>query len=581
MSPESGSPAGFGLVTIAAGLLLLTLAAAGVPAALAGHPFAIAAGVLLVVVGAVLQRRTLLTLQRQARAALARVDTVTRREQASEQLRRRLIDAAGDAVFVHDLNGSILDVNEAACESLGYGRAELLQMRVGDFENQDVPGTLTERWSALRERDVLTLDGLNRRKDGTTFPVEARLSILQDDPPQVLVLVRDVTTRAQLELQLRQAQKMQAVGRLAGGVAHDFNSLLTTIRGHADLLLRDCEPETSEYSALIEIMKAAERAAALTRQLLAFTRQQVFKPEVLDLNVVIGELEPMLHRLLGESTSLATNLNATGLIRADRVQLEQVLLNLVMNARDAMPDGGTLSIETHDEHVDEVDSVAQPWMRRGAFTAFVVRDSGTGMDEEVIARAFEPFFTTKSKGMATGLGLSTAYGIVKQSGGFILIESAPGAGTTLRILLPRVDGRLAAAQARPADHADSATHTGTILVAEDEEAVRSLISRVLQREGYAVLEARDGEEALRLAHESGVAPDLLLTDIVMPLLGGPELARRLRRDMPGLRVILMSGYTDDAYVLHGALDDDVGFLGKPFAPDELARVVHEALNSVD
>ncbi|MGH7444286.1 MAG: response regulator [Longimicrobiales bacterium] len=564
-------------MVLAAGLLLLTLAAAGVPAALARQPLAIAAGVALVVTGAALGRRRQYALQKRLTAERARADTAEQREHTSERLRRRLIDAAGDALYIHDLSGRILDVNAAACESLGYTRDELLQMHIGDIELQEELGTLAERWGALREHEVLTLDGLNRRKDGTTFPVEARLSPLQDEPPQILALTRDVTTRAQLELQLRQSQKMQAIGRLAGGVAHDFNSLLTAIRGHTDLLLRERQPDAPEYGDLIEIMKAAERAAALTRQLLAFTRQQVFKPEVLDLNALIGELEPMLQRLVGENTSLALRLDATGLIRADRIQLEQVLLNLVMNARDAMPTGGALRIETDDERIDDVDPVSQPWMRRGAFTAFIVRDSGTGMDEEVLARAFEPFFTTKEKGPATGLGLSTAYGIVKQSGGFILMDSVPGQGTTFRVLLPRVDGRPAATGVPVAGDPEQPAHGGTILVAEDEEAVRSLISRVLQRQGYTVLEARDGEEALRLAHESIVPPDVLLTDIVMPRLGGPELARRLRRDMPGLRVILMSGYTDDAYVLHGALDDDVGFLGKPFAPDELARTIREAL----
>lgn len=507
--------------------------------------------------------------------------------QLTERLLRRLVDAAGDAVFVHDVSGRILDVNDTACEALGYTRGELLAMHVADIEVQQDTSVLAQRWRELIGQEAVTIEGVHRRRDGSTFPVEARVSLLQEDPPQLLSLARDVSARVQLELQLRQAQRMQAIGRLAGGVAHDFNTLLTTIRGNADLLLGERSPDAPEYEPLLEILKASERAAALTRQLLAFTRQQVFRPELIDPNGVLRELEPMLQRLVGGGITLATSLEATGLVRVDRVQIEHALLNIVMNARDAMPDGGHLRIATQDTRLDEADQARIPWLRRGTFTAFIVQDHGTGMDAETQARVFEPFFTTKAKGPATGLGLSTAYGIVKQSNGFILLESEPGAGTTVQVLLPRVEGGAASAagssdtEPQPGTTGPAPTPrvAGTILVAEDEDAVRLLIRRVLERQGYTVLLARDGEEALRIAHESDTPPDVLLSDIVMPRLGGPELARRLRRDLPALRVILMSGYTDDAYVLHGAIADDVAFLGKPFVPDELTRAVREALGT--
>ncbi len=506
--------------------------------------------------------------------------------QLTERLLRRLLDAAGDAVFVHDVSGRILDVNDTACAALGYTRAELLAMHIADIEVQHDTTELARRWRELLGRGALTIEGVHRRRDGSTFPVEARVSLLQEDPPQVLSLARDVSARLQLEVQLRQAQRMQAIARLAGGVAHDFNTLLTAIRGNADLLLGERSPDVPEYEPLLEILKASERAAALTRQLLAFTRQQVFRPELVDPNGVVRELVPMLDRLLGSSIELATELDATGLVRVDRVQIEHALLNIVLNAREAMPHGGRLFIATKDARIDEADQARVPWLRRGAFTALIVQDDGTGMDEETQARVFEPFFTTRAKGPATGLGLSTAYGIVKQSNGFILLESEPGAGTTVQVLLPRVDGGATVpggGSTEPASAAEApapATRAaGTILVAEDEDAVRLLIRRVLERQGYTILLARDGEEALRLAHESATPPDVLLSDIVMPRLGGPELARRLRRDLPALRVILMSGYTDDAYVLHGAIDEHVVFLGKPFVPDELTRAVREALGT--
>jgi PAS domain S-box-containing protein len=563
------------------GLLLLVAAAIGWPAMLARQPIAIGLGAALVVLSFVVSRARALRALAAEAAARARAQDAERRVRESEQLVRRLVEGAPDAMIVHDDTGRIVDVNAAACESLGYTRAELLQMDITDVEQVPDSARGVRRWDALQTNARITVNAVHRRKNGTTFRVEARLSVLHDDPPRIVVLARDVTEREHLELQLRQSQKMQAIGRLAGGVAHDFNNLLTAIRGHTELLLRDEVLGESGHTELIEIMKAAERAAALTRQLLAFTRQQVFKPEIVDLNATIGEMERMLRRLIGEDIELSTQLRATGSVRADRVQLEQVLLNLVVNARAAMPGGGALTIETADQTVSEREAAAYPWFRSGEYVVVTVRDTGIGMTADTLARVFEPFFTTKEKGQGTGLGLSTAYGIVKQSDGFIFVDSVPGRGTTFRVLLPRLRAQPAAPPPAPVPHAarENAAGAETVLVAEDEEAVRLLICRVLGRQGYNVLSARDGVEALRMAQDSPTPPDLLLTDIVMPRLGGPELARRLRREMPALRVVLMSGYTDDAHVLHGAMDEDVSFIGKPFAPDDLMRLVRATLDT--
>ena len=498
----------------------------------------------------------------------------------SESRLRRFIDNAGDALFVHDVRGNIIDVNQATCDSLGYRRDELLRMRVQDISLHHTDEQMLGYWTSMREGEAITLADQHQRQDGTSFPVEVRISLLEQQPPLVIALARDVTQRAQLELQLRQSQKMQAIGRLAGGVAHDFNNLLTAIKGHADLLLQELPEEGAGHGDLQEILKASERAAGLTRQLLAFTRQQVFKPEVLDLNAVVNDMERMLSRLIGEQIDLVTRPGDIGLVRGDRGQLEQVLLNLVVNARDAMPAGGRLTIETANETVTPDAAAVYAFFRPGEYVVLSVTDTGVGMDADTMTRVFEPFFTTKEQGQGTGLGLSTAYGIVKQSDGFIFVESAPGAGTAFRVLLPRTDSSQRVAEVvSEAAATRQLSGAETVLVAEDEEAVRALVCRVLRKQGYTVLSATDGEDALRVATESEHEPDLLVSDIVMPKLGGPELARQLLARLPALRVILMSGYTDDAIVLHGDLDPEIAFLGKPFAPDELAQKVREVLDA--
>jgi nitrogen-specific signal transduction histidine kinase len=392
------------------------------------------------------------------------------------------------------------------------------------------------------------------------------------------VLVEDITERKLLEAQLRQAQKMEAVGRLAGGIAHDFNNLLTAITGYADLALSDLREGDPMRQDMEEILRAAHRAAELTRQLLAFSRQQVLAPRVLDLNEVVQSVDKMLRRLVGEDVELLSVL-APGLghVKADPGQLEQVIVNLAVNARDAMPTGGKLTIETADAELAETrvrDLAAVP---AGRYVMLAITDSGTGMDEETKARIFEPFFTTKEQGKGTGLGLATVYGIVKQSGGFIWLYSEPGHGTTFKIYLPRVEGA-ADALAPPVGTVEVPRGTETVLIVEDEEAVRALAKTALTRKGYRVLEAANGGEAL-LRCESEQAPiHLLVTDVVMPGLGGADLAQRLAPLRPDMKVLFISGYADRAAARHGTIQPGAAYLEKPFSLEALARKVREVLD---
>jgi len=379
------------------------------------------------------------------------------------------------------------------------------------------------------------------------------------------------------EAQLRQSQKMEAVGRLAGGIAHDFNNLLTVINGRSDLLLQRLNPRDPVHSSIEQIRKTAERATELTQQLLAFSRKQVLQPRVLDLTAVVSELAPLLRRLIGEDINLVVIPAARGRVKADRAGLEQVITNLVINSRDAMPAGGRLTIETADADLDAAFVGLHPGTQPGSYVALVVRDEGTGMSAEVQSQAFEPFFTTKEVGKGTGLGLSTVYGIVKQHSGHISVESVVGAGSTLSIYLPRVEmASEAPSLPRPSLH--SVRGTERVLLVEDEDDVRAVARESLARYGYTVLEARDGEEALRIAGAESGHIDVMVTDVVMPGMNGRELAKRLLAIRPGTRVLYVSGYTDDALSQHGILDQELAFLAKPFAPETLARSVRQVLD---
>jgi CheY-like chemotaxis protein len=371
---------------------------------------------------------------------------------------------------------------------------------------------------------------------------------------------------------------MEAVGRLSGGIAHDFNNILTAILGTCSLMLRDLAPGIQAREDVEEIRRSAERAASLTRQLLAYSRRQVLRPEVIDLNAVVTEMDRMLRRLIGEDVELVTILGAgLGPVLADPGQIEQVIANLVVNARDAMARGGRLTVETANVTLASGD---QPGVEPGPRVMLAISDSGAGMDETVRSHLFEPFFTTKEVGKGTGLGLATVYGIVKQSGGSITVDSAPDRGTTFRVYLPRAAAAAVSAPAAPLTRApaNGPDGAGTILLAEDEASVRMLACRTLEAHGYRVLSCADGAEAIRIAENHAGALDVLVSDVVMPGMSGPELARRLLRSRPGLRVLYMSGYTDDAVVREAAATGG-GFLQKPFDPDTLERKVYELFAS--
>jgi signal transduction histidine kinase len=398
---------------------------------------------------------------------------------------------------------------------------------------------------------------------------------------KVLVSIVDVTGRKRLEEQLRQAQKMEAVGRLAGGVAHDFNNILTVIKGYSGLLMDNLGSEDPQYKDIEQIGKAAERAALLTNQLLAFSRKQVLQPVTLDLNLVVMNMDKMLRRLIGEDIELVTMLDPNlGKVKVDPSQMEQVIINLAINARDAMPFGGKLMIETANVMFDKEYVRRHVESRPGSHIMLAIIDTGQGMDEETQSHLFEPFFTTKEQGKGTGLGLATVHGIVTQSGGHIWVYSEVNQGTTVKVYLPQVEDGIAQINQKGQASLLSTQGLETILLVEDEESVRELARRVLSAAGYTVLEAQNGEEAVRVAEQHGGQIDLLLTDVIMPGgMSGRHLAERLAALLyPELKVLYMSGYTDSAIIRHGVLDAGIAFLQKPFTPTRLAQKVREILD---
>jgi DNA-binding NtrC family response regulator len=388
---------------------------------------------------------------------------------------------------------------------------------------------------------------------------------------------RAETERARLAEELRQAQKLESLGRLAGGIAHDFNNLLTVIQGHTDLMMQDLREGDPFKESVEDIRLASSRAADLTRQLLAFSRRQLLRPRVIDLNAAIAESTRMLRRLLGEDIELVTALDGQlGLVKADPGQLDQVIVNLAVNARDAMATGGKLTIETRNVTIGDEDVQRHPSFRPGSYVVLAFSDTGCGMTADMLEHIFEPFFTTKEKGKGTGLGLAMIHGIVQQTGGWVWVDSEPGLGTTFQVYLPRVEETVAEAQAAP--QADFRRGTESVLVVEDEESVRKLTCHALRRFGYDVIEAANGGEALLLCEKRQRPIPLLITDVVMPGMSGPQLAERLRQLHPELRVLYTSGYTDAAVVRHGPLHETMSFLQKPFTPSELASKVREVLD---
>ena len=501
---------------------------------------------------------------------------------AREERFRALVEHSADAIALLDRTGTLIYASHSTERVLGYQAEEVLGRHALDLIHPDDVPAVAGRLLELQDRPgaAVVMEARYRHKDGSWRYGECSVANrLSDAAVRALVLnYREITERRRLEEQLRQAQKMEAVGRLAGGVAHDFNNVLTAIFGYADLLTEELPEGHQARGDLDEIRKAAQRASTLTRQLLAFSRQQVLQPMVLSLNDLVADVQNMLVRLVGEDVEVRLSLSPdAGNVRADAGQLQQVLLNLVVNARDAMPTGGKLLLETANADLTEQYAELHQPVIPGRYVMLAVSDTGSGMDAETKARIFEPFFTTKEQGRGTGLGLSTVYGIVKQSGVYVWVYSEPGRGTTFKLYFPRVD----APAEIPAPPRETATLTGTetILVAEDDDMLRPLAKGLLQKLGYTVLEAENAERALDLARARTGPIHLLVADVVMPGASGRELARRLAHTRPDTRVLYVSGYTDDAIVHHGMLEPGLNFLQKPFTPGALARKVREILDT--
>ena len=510
-------------------------------------------------------------------------------EESASRYRMLFEQSPHGVLLIDPETGRAMEFNETAHRQLGYSREEFVPITIADYEGQEKPEETEGKIRKILQGERIDFQTSHRTKDGEIRDVLVTAQAITLSGRSVLhTIFQDITdkTKAERELaqsteQLRQSQKIEAVGRLAGGVAHDFNNLLTVITGYCELMMTKIGEGNPLWQDLQEISKSADRAAALTRQLLAFSRRQILQPKVLEIDTLVPEMDKMLRRLIGEDIDLVTNLGAgAGKVKVDPGQIEQVIVNLVINSRDAMPGGGTITIETATVELDEAYVRVHGGAWPGPHVMLAVSDTGCGMPPEILSKAFDPFFTTKEKGKGTGLGLSTVFGIVKQSGGCLYVYSEPGRGTAMKIYLPRVTGKTAPKDERPdAEMAGHLHGSETILLVEDEETLRKLASAILEGYGYTVLSAGNGEEALRVVGNSPGIPHLLVTDVIMPKMGGRELSDRIKAIHPGTRVLFMSGYTDNAIVHHGVLEPGVSYLQKPFTPKGLARKVREVLDA--
>ncbi|HTK78354.1 MAG TPA: response regulator [Gemmataceae bacterium] len=503
-------------------------------------------------------------------------------EAAYEHLRRQyelILHAAGEGICGLDTEGRITFINPAALRMLGYEAHELLGQDLTTLAERPPAGANGKVRDALAtDTTFYSHDQIFWRKDGSCLPIEYTTTPIRAERRQVgsVFVFKDVSRRRALEEQVRQSQKLEAVGRLAGGVAHDFNNLLTVVSGYGDVLARNPSLDDRGREAVTEIKNASERAINLARQLLAFSRKQLLRPQPLDLNAVVGEIRKLIRRLVGDRISLAMKL-APGVspVTADSGQIEQVILNLAVNGRDAMPGGGTLTITTANVRVGPTEAANHPGLRPGRYALLTVTDTGRGMDEATQARAFEPFFTTKGPGEGTGLGLAVVHGIVAQSGGHIAVQSEPGRGTTFRVLLPQLDAPVV--NGKTENDVAPAGGAETILLVDDEDAHRGLAAQALQSYGYQVLAARDGAEAQQIAQHNGRFLHLMVADLVMPGIGGAELACRLAPVRPKMKVLYLSASSDHA-APRGNPDRPAPLLKKPFTPESLARKVREVLD---
>jgi PAS domain S-box-containing protein len=511
------------------------------------------------------------------------VEDVSERQRAAEDHARliRAIEQAAESIVITDPEGRIVYVNPAFECVTGYGEHEALgeNPRMLHSGRQD-ESFYRQMWDTLGRGEVWKGSLVNRRKDGTLFEEEATIAPVFDASRCLVNYVgvkRDVTNEVELERRLLQAEKMEAIGRLAGGVAHDFNNLLGVITGYAGLALRGLSPEDAVQPRLEQILGAAQRAARLTGQLLAFSRKQALQPTVLDLNALVSDTQPLLQRLVREDVELVTALShRLGTVRADPVQIEQILMNLAANARDAMPGGGRLTIETANVELDTSYCATHPPVRPGRYVMLALTDTGAGMDAETLAHLFEPFFTTKAPGEGTGLGLASVYGIVKQSGGHVWVYSALGVGTTFKIYLPLADEDVLADPKSESTPPPGGTES--VLLVEDDPMLRDMLRETLEGHGYNVILARDGVEALRAHDEHAGAIQLLVSDVVMPGRSGLQVAELLASTRTDMKVLFISGYSDPASLRRGMIGSRFAFLSKPFAPDVFLRRVRTLLD---
>ncbi len=510
---------------------------------------------------------------------------ITGRKREEEDTRRlaAIVESSFDAIMSTTLEGVVLTWNSGAERIYGYSAAEIIGRHIGIVVPPDRQDELSDVLGKVKRGEKLEqFETTGVRKDGRQIHILLTASPIKDATGQIVGIsdiVRDISDDKRMEQMFRQAQKMEAVGRLAGGVAHDFNNLLGVIIGYTETLLDRIGHDAELRAQAEQIGKAADRAASLTRQLLAFSRQQVLQPKILNLDTVVGEMEKMLHRLIGEDVEILTIQNPSpGSVRADQGQMEQVIMNLAVNARDAMPHGGKLIIETSNVDVGAEYALSHRPFLAGPYVLLTVSDTGVGMDQETKAHLFEPFFTTKELGRGTGLGLATVYGVVKQSGGYIWAYSEPGQGSVFKIYLPRVDQ--AALKIRPSGEAIQILRgTETVLLVEDEQSLRALTRDLLERSEYSVLEASSGAHALEVAQRHGGPIHLLLTDVIMPGMNGAILAANLAPLHPEMKVLFMSGYTGSFATQKGLLGEGSKVLQKPFSRDALLRKLREVLES--
>ena len=504
----------------------------------------------------------------------------------SDKIVAALLESASQAIISIDKAGRIVLSNRRAEEMFGYTRAELIGARIEillpDSRRSTHGRQREDYFERPRNRPMgIGMDLAGRRKDGREFPVEVSLSHIETDQGAfAIAFVSDISQRKALEEQLIQAQKMEAVGRLAGGVAHDFNNMLTVITGYNRMILDELSPQDPLRGYAEEILKAADRAGAITNQLLAFSRRQIIQPRVINVNAVVAQTEKMLPRLLGEDIELVFNLQPdVGNIRADPNQIAQAIVNLAVNARDAMPRGGRIAVETANVHLDENYVRTHLGVQPGDFVMIAMSDTGHGMDSATRQRIFEPFFTTKAQGKGTGLGLATVYGMVKQAGGDIWVYSEVNRGTAFKLYFPRVAEAVTESASGGTEAQSSSGEV--ILVVEDETAVRELTVKMLKQLGYSVLAAASGAEALEISSSYSARIALLLTDVVMPNMSGREVADELRASRPEIQVLYLSGYTENTVIHHGVLDSDVDFLPKPFSREGLGKKVREILGRAE